>query len=118
MRDLEAHRIPARLQRVANFISNSHYHTWMWNTDNGPYTFFECIDRENDWNSLAAKTAFVALCAVGVTVMPVIPVYKTGKMVVDISSHASQVEKDLAWVADEIEKIYHHTNALILANLI
>lgn len=120
MRDLEAHRIPARLQIVANFISKSHFHTWNADASSrGAYSFFGCIDQEKDWNhNLAVKAGIVAAGAFCGVVLLGIPLVVTAKIVADMTMHASQVEKDLAWVADEIETIYHRTNALIVANLI
>ncbi|CAI4224609.1 unnamed protein product [Auanema sp. JU1783] len=117
--DLEKHKIPARLQKVAQLVQCTHKHAWNGEqASRGYFSFFQCIEEENDWNSTGQKIAIAGAGVFGGIFLLGIPTIITGKIVYDISSHASEVEKQLSWLVNEIEALYDQTHSLMLANIV
>ncbi|PIC36468.1 hypothetical protein B9Z55_015447 [Caenorhabditis nigoni] len=114
--DFEKHRIPERIKKVGSLIAG-HYHGFAGSQGDGiKYTIFTCLRNEGFWME-KQRVACAGGAVAGLLLLGAPTVYM-GFIIADMQKHLSQMEKDLAFIVEEIESIFDQTNSLMLANVV
>ncbi|PIC36469.1 hypothetical protein B9Z55_015447 [Caenorhabditis nigoni] len=106
--DFEKHRIPERIKKVGSLIAG-HYHGFAGSQGDG-------IKNEGFWME-KQRVACAGGAVAGLLLLGAPTVYM-GFIIADMQKHLSQMEKDLAFIVEEIESIFDQTNSLMLANVV
>ncbi|UMM30620.1 hypothetical protein L5515_012421 [Caenorhabditis briggsae] len=115
--DFEKHRIPERIEKIGYLVNGSHGHYFAGtNGDGKDYTIFTCLRNEGYW--MDKQRAACAGGAVAGLLLLGAPTVYMGFIIADMQKHLREMEKDLAFIAEEIESIFDQTNSLMLANVV
>uniref|UniRef100_A0A914P1G0 Uncharacterized protein n=1 Tax=Panagrolaimus davidi TaxID=227884 RepID=A0A914P1G0_9BILA len=99
---LEKHKIPERIQKLAQQLKEKHDHEWVGGKKNN--TFLGCAAEKKYWNSFSNK---ILVFLIGTILL--------GDMrsLDKINLHAKEVEEKLSGLAEEIETLYTQTRAIV-----